>query len=200
MKQKILHELENHMPFTAIATLMAVVLTSLFLLLIKNPVKIITSLFYIIHPAHILFSSIVTAGLFYKYKKNFLYALLIGLTGSIIIGSLSDIFLPYLGGMLFQLNTEFHFTLIEKPMLIISVAVIGSFLGIITRVTKMPHFIHVFLSVFGSLFYLVAFSREINIFLLIIMFLIVFFAVLIPCCISDIIYPLVFVRRRLKGK
>jgi len=141
-KHPILHELEHHIPFTALASLFAILLT---VILCSDSMAAcsITSLFYIIHPAHIFVSAVVSAAIFYKYRKNFLVALLIGITGSVLIGSLSDIFLPYLGGLIFQLQTSFHFALIEKPILILSVSILGSLTGIATKFTKIPHFIHV---------------------------------------------------------
>jgi len=189
----ILSELKNHIPFTFLATLIAVILVGI---IYKESILISESFFYIIHPLHLFVSAIVSAAIFYKYKNNFIQALLIGITGAMIIGSLSDIILPYLGASLFQLEISFHLSLIEKPILILSTVIIGSFVGIITKFTKTPHFIHVFLSVFASLLYLLAFSISLNFIQLIAMFFIVFIAVLVPCCISDIIFPLLFVKRK----
>lgn len=193
----ILSELKNHIPFTFLATLIAVILIGI---IYKKSVLVSNSFFYIIHPLHLFVSAIVSAAIFYKYKNNLAQALLIGITGAIIIGSLSDIIFPYLGGILFQLKTSFHLSLIEKPILIFSTVIIGSIVGIITKFTKTPHFFHVFLSVFASLLYLLAFSTSLNLIHLIAMFFIVFMAVLVPCCISDIIFPLLFVRRKNEKK
>ncbi|MCK4647386.1 hypothetical protein KAT24_00460 [Candidatus Pacearchaeota archaeon] len=193
----IFSELKKHIPLTFIATLIAIILVIIIYQI--NAPKIIsgiTSLFYIIHPLHLFVSAIVSAAIFYKYKKNFTQALLIGITGSIIIGSLSDIIFPYLGGAIFQLKTSFHLSLIEKPILILSTVIIGSIFGILTKLTKIPHFLHVFLSVFASLFYLLAFSISLNLIHFISAFLIVLIAVLIPCCISDIIFPLLFIKKK----
>ncbi|GAI75948.1 unnamed protein product [marine sediment metagenome] len=193
----ILSELKNHIPFTLLATLIAVILVGI---IYKESILISESFFYIIHPLHLFVSAIVSAAIFYKYKNNFIQALLIGITGSIIIGSLSDIILPYLGGTLFQLKTSFHLSLIEKPILILSTVIIGSIVGIITKFTKTPHFFHVFLSVFASLLYLLAFSTSLNPIHFIAIFFIVFIAVLVPCCVSDIVFPLLFVRRKNEKK
>jgi len=197
--KKIFLELKHHIPFTLIATLIAI--TSAIILYQITSSKIvpkIISLFYILHPSHLFVSAIVTSAIFYKYKNNFLQAILIGITGSIILGSLSDIIFPYLGGILFQLKTSFHLCVIEKPILIISTALIGSIVGVATKFTKFPHFLHVFLSIFASLFYLLSFSVSLNLIPFTIIFLIIFIAVLIPCCISDIIFPLLFIKKAKK--
>ncbi len=191
---RILKELKHHIPFTALATLFAIVLT---LTLYFNNIRFyqIGELFHVLHPAHVFVSAIVTSAILYKYKKSIPLALIIGLTGSIIIGSLSDIIFPYLGASLIKTQISFHLPIIESPMLIISIAIIGSASGILTKLTKFPHFLHVFLSVFASLFYFLAFTASITPQFFIAIFVIVFIAVIIPCCLSDIIYPLLFTHK-----
>lgn len=190
--KEVLIELKEHIPFTFIATALAIIIVIIF----KNIQS--ETLFHILHPAHLFFSAIVTSGIYYKYKKNIFNAFLIGLTGSIIIGTLSDILFPYLGGILFNLKTHFHLALIEEPVIILSSAVVGTIIGISTKITKIPHFFHVFLSIFASLFYLLAFSTIFTLINFILAFAIVFMAVLIPCCISDIIFPLIFIKNENK--
>ncbi len=194
MRPRIIHELKKHIPFTAIATLIAILITLFILFGIKKEIS--QESFHILHPLHVLASALVTAGIFYKYKKNFIQALFIGVLGSVIIGSISDVIFPYLGGLLFNLNIEFHLPLIEMTTLILSTAIIGSILGISLKITRFPHFIHVFLSVFASLFYLLAFSQAFEIIYFIGAFFVVFISVIIPCCISDIIFPFLFLRKK----
>ena len=194
--KEILHELKHHLPFTAFATISAIILVIFLQYLFQKQIS--ENLFEIFHPLHVVASSIVTAGIFYKYKPKLISALLIGMTGSIIIGSFSDIILPWLGGSLLGLGTSFHLLLIEEPVLILLSALIGSSIGISTKTTKMPHFIHVFLSVFASLFYLLAFSQIFNAFYFIGAFLIVLIAVIIPCCMSDLLFPFFFLGEKIK--
>ena len=194
--KEILHELKHHLPFTIFATIGAIILVILLQYLFQKQIS--ENLFEIFHPLHVMASSVVTAGIFYKYKPKLISALLIGITGSIIIGSLSDIILPWLGGSLLGLGTSFHLLLIEKPVLILSLALIGSSIGISTKITEMPHFIHVFLSVLASLFYLLAFSQIFNTLYFIASFFIVLIAVIIPCCISDILFPFFFIGEKIK--
>ena len=191
----LIHELKHHLPFTATATLIAVLIT---FLLLKIPNFNSETSFEILHPLHIVASSIVTSALFYCYKKNYLQAALVGISGAIIIGSISDIIFPYLGGLIFQLKPEFHLPILEKPILILSTAIIGAAIGIPSKITKLPHFIHVFLSVFASLFYLLAFSTTFSIAYFVVAFIIVFIAVIIPCCISDIVFPFLFIGENIK--
>ncbi|MDH4292186.1 MAG: hypothetical protein OEV56_06220, partial [Dehalococcoidia bacterium] len=55
---------------------------------------------------------------------------------------------------------------------------------------------HVLLSTWASLFYFTAFGIADWIHLLPYVFLLLFLSVWIPCCTSDIIYPLLFVRKK----
>ncbi len=191
--KKIKHEIIEHLPFTFFASILGILIVILILFLLKNNVP--ETIFNIIHPAHIFASAIITSAIFYKYKKKILLALLIGIVGSIVIGTISDILLPFLGGLILGLKPIFHLPTIELPFLIISTALLGSLLGIITKITKMPHFIHVFLSVFASIFYLLSFTTNTNTIYLILSVIIIFIAVLIPCCISDIIFPILFTKK-----
>ena len=192
MKKKILKEIKEHIPFTLGATVSAIILVIILTTIIEIPN--LKTTFEIIHPIHLFVSAIVTAGIYYKYENNFIKALGVGVLGAILIGTLSDIILPYLGGNILSLNTNFHLPVLEIPCIIIATAIVGSMIGIKTGITHLPHFLHVFLSVFASLFYLIAFSEALSIIYLAISTIIVFIAVLIPCCISDIIFPLIFVK------
>lgn len=198
MKSLIFKETKEHIPFTFTATVSAIILTTIVVYLFKS-LQLTTS-FEILHPLHIFISAIVTSAIFYKYKNKFIQALFIGIIGSILIGSISDIIFPFFGGNLLNLHTSFHLPLIESPTLIILTAISGSLIGIKIQITKIPHFIHVFLSVFASLFYLIAFSTEINFLYLLISTIIIFLAVLVPCCISDIIFPLLFIKKKINFK
>ena len=184
---KTLHELKEHVPFTLVATIIAIFLVVLFQKILS--ITLPEEAFHSFHFLHILASSIVTAGIFYKYKKKIIPSILIGIFGSILIGTISDVIFPFLGGSLLNLNTTFHLPLIEKPIQVLAFSLAGCFVGINFKKTKFPHFIHVFLSVFASLFYITSFSNSLNFNSFLFSILIVFVAVIIPCCISDILIP-----------
>lgn len=192
--KKFFKELKEHIPFTAVATLIAILIAISILYYFNREIS--GGVFEAAHVLHVVVSGMVTAGLYYKYRTNIFYALLIGVFGALIIGSLSDILFPWLGGNLLGLHTHFHLPVIEIPLIIFSVAILGSFLGIALKITKVPHFIHVFLSVFASLFYLLAFSPDFGLGYFLTSFLIVFVSVIIPCCISDLIFPFIFIRKK----
>ena len=160
--------------------------------------SIIKASFWIAHPMHLFVSAVTSAAMFYKYKKNILKAILVSLVSAIVIGSLSDIIFPFLGGIILGLKMEFHLPLIEEPFTIILVTLVGSLVGIKARITKVPHFLHVFISVLASLFYIIAYSGTINLLSFILAFFVVFISVIIPCCASDIVFPFFFLGEKIK--
>ncbi len=191
---KIIKELKEHAPFTAVA-----VLSSFFLVFVTQyflDKDISEDFFHIFHFSHIFFSAMVTGALYYKYKSSLPTAFLVGATGAIIIGSLSDVIFPYLGGSLLNIDIHFHLPLIQEPIQTFFFVITGSFAGLIFKATKLPHFAHVFLSVFASLLYLLIFIPTITVFYFVAVAFIVFVAVIIPCCLSDIIFPLILVKNK----
>ncbi|MFA5484861.1 MAG: hypothetical protein WC260_01245 [Candidatus Pacearchaeota archaeon] len=190
---KIINELKEHAPFTAVATILALIATFILSQFISYNSS--ENIFDSLHLAHILFSAFATTTVFYHNKKSIKSAILIGITGSIIIGSLSDVFLPTLGTLIFGIKTHLHFPLIEKPILVLLSSLIGANLGILVKKTKLPHTFHVFISIFASLFYLISFSNINTLIDYLISIIIVFFSVLIPCCLSDIVYPNLFIKK-----
>jgi len=194
----ILHELKCHLPFTLISSLMAGMLVAIFYLINKEYFfGIVSGLFEFMHPAHVLVSAMATSAIYWKYKKSVVKTILIGIVGAISIGSLSDIVFPWATGNLFSLQTKFHLPIIENPILIIGIALIGSVAGMYF-LFRVSHSIHLFLSIFASLFYLLAFSIEMNTLAILLVSLLVFLAVYIPCCISDIVFPLLFIKKSKK--
>lgn len=198
-ENKILEELKEHIPFTALATLISVFIASL--ILIKPEFLNYTiPLFEFFHPAHILFSTIVSAAIFYNYRKNIPIAIISAILISLIIGSLSDIIFPYLGSLLFQIPISFHLPVLEEPLLIFGVAIVGAGAGIIFRRTKFPHFLHVFISIFASLLYIFAYSTNFSWLTILLIFIITTLSVTVPCCIGDIILPIVFSKKENDNK
>ena len=192
----LIHELKHHLPFTVFATAIAIIIIISFIYFLKQNIS--ETIFHVLHPLHIIASAIVTTAIFYKYKKNIFQAIIAGIFGALIIGSISDIIFPYLGGKILNLNLSFHLPLIEKPILILSSAIVGSILGTFIKITKIPHTVHVSLSVLASLFYILAFTPKISLLYFTGILIVIIIAVIIPCCTSDILFPFFFLGKRIK--
>ena len=195
--KEIIHELKEHIPFTCAATLISIIL--ILILLKLSSINLAVPFFYLFHPIHILFSAMVSSAIFYHYKKRILPSILIGIFISIIIGSISDVFFPYLGSLLFGISISFHLPELEMPLIILGVGILGAILGIWIKKTKYPHFLHVFISVFASLLYIFAYSTEFSFLNLFFILIITSISVVVPCCLGDIVLPLLF-KEKLRSK
>ena len=195
MLRPIANELKRHAPFTALGAVSGIIIM-LIIVFGHIPSNISSIVFYTLHPVHVVLSALATTAMYARYKRCKLWsALLVGWTGSIGIATLSDAIIPYFGGALLHVPMEFHIPFIEKWWVNLA-ALIGVAICYRKPVTKMPHFGHVLLSTWASLFYLTSFGIVADwIPLLPFVFVFLFLAVWIPCCTSDIVYPLLFVRK-----
>lgn len=195
MKERnIAKKLKENSSFIFLSTLIGVLLIIVIKLYFKKEVN--ESFFYIIHTAHIFIFALISSALFFKHKLKTINALTIGLISALILASLSDIIFPFIGAKLFHLTPTFHFPLIENPFVIISTGLIGSLIGIITKFTKIPFFIQIFLSVFAGIFYLVCFSRIPDYIGFIFLTIIIFVSTWIVCYIRDFILPFSFSKKK----
>ncbi|MBU0979903.1 MAG: hypothetical protein KJ709_03790 [Nanoarchaeota archaeon] len=196
----ILKELRKHSPFTLFGAVTGMIIMLLFY---NIPTKTAHDIFYTLHPIHVILSALVTASMYkiYAKKANPLLLVLIGYVGSVGIATISDSIIPYIGEVLLNLpNKGIHLGFIEKWWLVNPLALIGVAIAYFNPTTKFPHAGHVLLSTWASLFHIIMAlgGTIINLGLTLIIFIFLFIAVLIPCCLSDIIFPLLFVKKNAK--
>jgi len=199
---QIADELKEHAPFTFFGALtgIAIMLAIVYGGFLPQVTSISENIFYVLHPAHVLLSASITTALYVRYGKGKLWiALLIGYTGSIGIATLSDSIIPYMGEVLLDLpNRGPHIGVIEKPLLTNLAALIGIAIGYRYRegATEFPHAGHVLISTWASLFHIImALGATVDWVRIIAILLFLFLAVWIPCCTSDIVYPLLFAEK-----
>jgi hypothetical protein len=208
MLKRIARELVEHAPFTLLGAAVGIVIMVI-IQLANTPRDISEALFYTLHPLHIIFSALVTTAMYQKQKKSPLWLIIVvGYTGSVGIATLSDAIIPYLGGSILRVTMEFHLPFLETEVMpfigvpewiiVNAAAVIGIAIGYFRPNTKLPHMGHVLLSTWASLFGFTAFGVAdwISISILPFVFLFLFLAVWLPCCVSDIVYPLLWVRQK----
>ncbi|MHC4757760.1 MAG: hypothetical protein ACYTE8_03820 [Planctomycetota bacterium] len=227
VKEKIKHisaELKGHAPFTALGAVLGI----LFMLLFKSMNQTSSAvLFSVFHPTHVLLSAIVTASMFriHTLKKHLVLVLLVGYFGSIGIATLSDIIIPHMGSRLLGLDIpthadfhqdeteshehveaefdheeeQIHLGFIEEWYIVNPAALLGIFIAYFLPRTKFPHAGHVLISTWASSSYLLMnLQAQIHFLNVLGIFLTLFIATWLPCCISDIIFPLLFVKSDLK--
>ena len=199
MLKLIIAELRHHARFTLVGAISGIILMSIF----RNmPENISFNIFYILHPGHVLLSALVTASMYQLHKCgrmkkcNIWILLIIGFTGSIGIATLSDSVIPYLAETLLNMpHRHTHIGFIEKWWLINPLAAIGIAIAYFKPSTKFPHAAHVLLSTWASLFHIMLAKPEVfNLFSYLAVFIFLFLAVWVPCCLSDIVFPLLFVK------
>ena len=207
MLRRIARELKEHAPFTALGALSGIIIMVV-VVLTTVPSHVSHTVFHTLHPLHVILSALTTTAMYKRYSRGKIWAaVLIGYSGSIGVATLSDAIIPFLGGALLGIEIEFHLPFIETEIMpfigiktwqmINSAALAGIIIGYVKPTTKIPHLGHMLLSTWASLFYFTAFGIAQWIPLLPLVFLFLFLAVWLPCCISDIVFPLLFTRKRL---
>ncbi len=151
--------------------------------------------FHIFHPAHVLFSAVASTSMYYIHERNIFKASLIGFIFSVTICGISDVVFPFIGGLFLGGEMHMHICILEEPMLVLPFAIIGVLAGLtapssLENSTQYSHSIHVFLSSGASLLYLIGFGITDWVHMLGGIFLVTVLAVMIPCCLSDIVFPL----------
>jgi hypothetical protein len=203
--QQILHELRSHAPFSLVGAISGIVLIFLFQ---NMPTDYSRTLFYIFHPIHVVLSALVTTSMYalhtcgrlgkscFRGKCNLWMLLFVGYMGAIGIATLSDSIVPYLGETLLGMpNRGIHIGFIEKWWLVNPLAVLGIMIAFFRPSTKFPHGAHVMLSTWASLFHMImAVGQPLRAFEYAVVLVFLFLAVWLPCCLSDIVFPLLFVQ------
>tara|TARA_Y100000310_G_scaffold345843_1_gene471042 strand:+ start:2396 stop:2986 length:591 start_codon:yes stop_codon:yes gene_type:complete len=187
-------EFKEHLPFAVFVSFVAV---SIVLIGEFSSFHIGRGFFEEAHFVHLFFSAAATSAVFYRHRKNIYLGVLVGILGAIIIGSVSDVLFPYVGSSIFGIPVLFHLPILESTLLVLFVSLVGGIFGVIIKKSILSHSLHVFLSVFASLFYLINFAvLGDNVVLWLISFLIVILTVWLPCCLSDIWFPLLFIKKK----
>lgn len=97
------------------------------------------------------------------------------------------------------LRERLHFGFIEDWYLVNPAALLGIAIAFFLPRTKFPHAGHVLISTWASSFHVLMNTRgELTTLILVGMFAVLFVAVWLPCCVSDIIFPLLFIKSDVK--
>ncbi|MDD5584906.1 MAG: hypothetical protein PHV55_07625 [Candidatus Omnitrophica bacterium] len=205
MAGQLLRELKEHAPFTIFGAMTGIAIMAVSL---KLTYKVSYNIFYVLHPLHVFLSALVTASMYklhtcpgiglncIKGKCNFWFLIIIGYVGSVGIATISDSLIPYAAESLLGMpNRGVHLGFIEKWWLVNPLAVLGIIIAYFKPGTKFPHAGHVLLSTWASLFHMIMARVEILSWVsCVVIFIFLFLAVWLPCCVSDIVFPLLFVK------
>ena len=178
----ITRELAAHAPFTAFGTITGIVIMALMFHLRMRP-GVSETLFWVFHPLHVLVSAWTTTAMYRLYaEESRVRLVVIGYFGSVGIATFSDSVIPYVGEWLLDLpNKGLHIGAIEKWWLVNPLALAGILLGRFYPTIRLPH---------------AATSAFLDATTLVLVATFLFLAVWVPCCTSDIVFPLLFRDRR----
>ena len=210
MRSELLKEFRHHGPFTLLGAAASVIVMMALRRWFPDMLStdLAADLFEFSHPMHVVLSAMVTAAMYKNYRARARHSwggimaiVLVGYLGSIGIATLSDCLIPYWGELLLGMeHAHPHIGIVEMPVVINLAALLGISASFLSTRTHFPHAGHVLLSTMASLFHILraqSGSFGMGEGLLLILFL--FIAVWVPCCLSDIAFPLMFAGKQADG-
>lgn len=214
-------ELKAHSPFTIFGALTGIAMMLIFKNISHQASY---RLFYIFHPVHVVVSAMVTASLFRLHEKtrNFLVVAIVGYVGAIGTATLSDSILPFFGEKILGVvvpteaavhshpaspaaaqgqaeeekhQKELHLGFIEEWYIVNPAAILGILIAYFLPRSKTPHAFHILISTWASSAHIMMNTSHPFTWMLTAGFCVVLFiAVWLPCCFSDIIFPMLLVK------
>lgn len=219
--KQILQELKVHSPFTLLGASTGIVLMLLGQRFLGGREHTLFAIFHPLHV--VLSAMVTAALFEKHRKvKNFLVILIIGIVGSIGIATLSDSILPFFGETILGVavpthaslheeehehedamvdehehednHAELHLGFIEEWYLVFPSAILGVLLAYFLPATKLPHASHVLISTWASSAHILMNTQaDMSALLMLGILIVLFLSVWLPCCVSDIVFPLLFV-------
>ena len=220
--KQIFHELKVHSPFTLIGAVTGILLMLLGQRFLAGHEQKLFAVFHPLHV--VLSAMVTAALFeIHRKAKNFLLILVIGIVGSIGVATLSDCILPFSGETILgvavpthatlhehkdgqlceeahghdekEYPAELHLGFIEEWYLVFPAAILGVLLAYFKPTTHLPHASHVLVSTWASSAHMLMNTHaDMTAMLLVGMFVVLFLSVWLPCCVSDIVFPMLFVR------
>ena len=157
--------------------------------------------FHLFHYPHITFAAATSLLTIYRFSTNIFLAIGVSLIFPVVLCTLSDILLPYLGAKLLGITMDLHLCIAcNLPVVgffLLAGILAGSFLCWIQScerrlfsITLITHFAHEFVSAIASLVYLVGFGFYAWQQYLLTTLVLMLVAVILPCMMSDFFVPL----------
>lgn len=160
-------------------------------------------LFHSFHFMHIVFAATGTLISFFRFSKNMVRALILGVVSPMVFCTLSDSVLPYLAGQLLGVHMHFHLCFVSHIFNVVPFLIAGIINGFAMSrhygdrqlfYAVSSHAIHILVSSLASMFYLVAHGCTDWYRIIGIVFIFLIIAVIIPCTLSDVVVPMLFAR------
>ncbi len=198
-------ELLCHFPYAIFSVAISMIVLSLISSVFTEQQQAVTSyrLFHNFHFLHLLFAATGTVLTFRRFSKSIVGGIIVGLIVPAVFCTISDAFLPYLGGTIINLHMHFHWCFITHLDTVLPFLIVGMINGWAMSLHDNNlkiiyslgfHFFHILVSSMASILYLVSFGFSEWWAHMGFVFLFLICAVLIPCTLSDIVIPMIFAR------
>jgi hypothetical protein len=199
--ESLKEELFCHFPYVIFSACLSLILLNL--LSVGNGMSShgLSDLFHSFHFLHLIFAGTGFVLSFRKYSKQTFLCLLLAFVIPTFFCALSDIFLPTIGGKIVGVDMHVHWCLFQHFWSVFPFLAVGIINGFVIEqhynsikifFSQMSHFMHIFVSSMASLLYLASFGFDCSANNLSLLFFILFFSVIIPCILSDVVVPVLF--------
>ncbi|MCX7705886.1 MAG: hypothetical protein N2115_06490 [bacterium] len=206
----LFEELKHHLPFSILSVCFGLILMGILNFITFcdfSDMKLRSALlFHVFHPTHLLFSAIATTAMFWQHERRIIKAVVVGFVGSVFICGASDIIIPYISGFLLGTDMHLHICILEHPLIVLPFVILGILAGFFAPGTLekqegviFSHSLHVFISSMASILYLTGYGLIDWIDRIGAVLVYTVLAVILPCCTSDIVFPLLFVEKMEKS-
>lgn len=200
----IIDELAYHFPYAIYAVALTIALCSFFILG-SNEVshRNLDLLFHSFHFMHIVFAATGTLITYFRFSRNMVGALIVGLIVPSIFCILSDVVMPYYGGQMLGLEMDWHICFQSEWHNVLPFLFMGMLNGFVLSrhdvahqemYSVVSHFTHILVSSLASAFYLIAHGFDTWYLNIGSFFLFLIIVVVVPCTLGDVVVPMFFAR------
>ena len=220
--KQVLAELKAHSPFTLFGALTGIAMMLIFKDISHQASYRLFYIFHPMHV--VLSAMVTTSLFrLHDKTKGFFIVLIVGFVGSIGTATLSDSILPFFGEEIMgvAIPTEsavhshgehpaspdghieaseshehkLHIGFIEEWKIVNPSALLGILIGYFLPRTKLPHASHILISTWASAAHIMLNThQEMTAIVIAVIIFILFIAVWLPCCFSDIVFPMLLVK------
>ncbi len=197
----VYEELVSHLPFTLIGVGLGVAFVFAAMHWQGGDAHFGEEQFHWAHILHIFFSAAAGAAIFRSYRDSVLKAIPVAAVSAVLLCTLSDILVPYIGLKAAGFDAHLHLCAAEHPVRVAASALLGVAAGLaglrfFEHCNKGFHLIHLLISTAASALYLLDTMQHADLQVAAIITATLFFALLLPCLIGDVLVPLLFVRMK----
>jgi len=196
-----------HFPYAVISIALGIIILTFISTFAQQTVALgaYWNLFHSFHYLHIIFAGAGTVLTFFQFSKNIVKGLIVSIVSPTIFCIISDIIIPYIGGLMVGVPMQLHICFYHELLNIAIFLFIGIATGFVLSLhqrhtdsssffARWSHFMHILLSSMASMFYMVAngfidWMPQVGL-----VFIILMVAVVLPCTFSDVIVPISFAR------